>query len=88
MKIPPKLALLSSDAQAIVSGVLARCEAANFRWEEGVSGARCQEYESFLDLQTSSAHKEGQAEHKGYVRDFVHLLEQMRICVDSHKGFG
>ena len=92
MKIPPKLALLSSDAQATMSGVLARCEAANFRWEVGVSGARGQEYESFLELEPSSAHKDWQAEHKGYVREFVQVPQShprsaetfMAVNADAH----
>ena len=92
MQIPTKLAHLSSDAQAAMAGVLARCEAANFRWEEGVSGARCQEYESFLDLLSSSTHKDWQAEHKGYVREFVQVPQShprsaetfMAVNADAH----
>jgi len=90
--MPPKLALLSSDAQAKVSGVLARCEAANFRWEEGVSIARSQEYETFLDLQPTSAHKDWRAEHKAFVREFVQVPQShprsadtfMAINADAH----
>lgn len=84
------LQALASDAHALALGTRVRCEAANFRWEEGVSASRSAEYEAYVGDVT--AHADWRAEHKGYVSSFVHVAKDLprsaecflALNVDAH----
>lgn len=75
MQLTPLLADLASDTVASQSGLAARCEAANFRWEPAVSDKRALEYSAYVD--SVATHKDWQAEHKGYVSSFVQVAKDL-----------
>lgn len=75
MHLSPTLHHLSSDVTASATGLLARCEAANFRWESAVSAARSAEYNVYIgDIAT---HRDWQSEHKGYLGSFVQVPKDL-----------
>ena len=75
MNLSPPLTHLASDAAASEFSMVARCEAANFRWEPAVSAARATEYNTYVGEVT--AHRDWKAEHKGYVSSFVHVPKDL-----------
>lgn len=71
------LRLLANNASAKQAGTLARCEAANFRWEQAVSEPRANEYGQYLELSATSTHVDWKAEHKAYLSDFVQIAKDI-----------
>lgn len=81
MNLSTPLTLLASDAVASSSGAAARCAAANFRWEQAVSDARADEYNTYVGDVTK--HEDWKAEHKGYVSSFVHVAKDHPRSAES-----
>ena len=75
MHLSPTLQHLSSDVTASATGLLARCEAANFRWESAVSAARSAEYNAYIG--GIATHRDWQGEHNGYLRSFVQVPKDL-----------
>lgn len=75
MQLTPFLARLASDAAASTVGVVARCEAANFRWEAAISNERASEYSNYAG--EVATHRDWQAEHKGYLGTFVQVPKDL-----------
>jgi hypothetical protein len=75
MNLSTPLSHLASDAVASEFGTVARCEAANFRWEPAVSDARATEYKTYVGEVT--AHRDWKAEHKDYVSSFVYVPKDL-----------
>ncbi|AJK45299.1 hypothetical protein [Burkholderia plantarii] len=73
MDLKSSLRHLVSDAAAAAVGTAARCEVANFRWEQGVSSGRADEYDAYAEGVAS--HREWRGEHKGYLRAFVQVAK-------------
>lgn len=75
MNLNPSLDSLAIDAVAAKSGDLARCEAANFRWEQAVSDQRAHDYNDYIgDVAT---HPDWKAEHKSYLATAVHVARDL-----------
>ncbi|MCB4366345.1 hypothetical protein KIH07_21630 [Hydrogenophaga taeniospiralis] len=75
MQLTPQLVNLSRDTIASQSGIAARCEAANFRWEPAISDERAAEYSAYVE--GVATHKDWKAEHKGYVSSFVQVAKDL-----------
>lgn len=75
MHLSQYLQHLARDVTASPAGSLARCEAANFRWEAAVSAARATEYGAYVDAITT--HSDWRAEHKGYLSSFVQVPKDL-----------
>lgn len=75
MNLSTHLQQLASDAAASPAGAAMRCAAANFRWEQAVSDARANEYNS--DVGDVSKHEDWKAGHKGYVDSYVHVARDL-----------
>lgn len=73
MYLAPPLRHLAEDAVATTTGIAARCEAANFRWDPAISSGRANEYSAHVDGVTG--HHEWRGEHKGYLRSFVQIAK-------------
>ena len=75
MHLSNPIAQLASDQVAVVTGIAARCEAANFRWDPAVSYGRATEYGSYAgDIQT---HSNWRSEHKGYLSTYVQVPKDL-----------
>lgn len=81
MNLNPLLTSLATDAAAQSAGPVARCEVANFRWEEAISAARAAQYNEFADQATS--HAAWRAEHKAYVASYTHVAKDSPICAEA-----
>lgn len=75
MQLSKPLQQLCNDTHASLAGVLARCEAANFRWEPAVSDARATEYGVYVG--DAPNHGEWKAEHKDYLSSFVQVPKDL-----------
>ena len=75
MRLSAALAQLSTDVAASSVGKVARCEAANFRWERAVSDGRAAEYGNAVDEVNS--HRDWRAEHKGYLDTCVQVPKDL-----------
>ncbi len=75
MNLNPALYLFCSDAAASQAGEAMRCKAANFRWERAVSAARAEEYNVYVG--EVATYEDWQAEHKGYLSEFVHVAKDL-----------
>lgn len=75
MNLSTHLQPLASDAAASPAGAAMRCAVANFRWEQAVSDARADEYNTYVG--DVSKHEDWKAEHKGYVGSFVHVAKDL-----------
>lgn len=75
MQLSPQLTNLAQDMIAKQSGIAARCEAANFRWEPAISNDRATEYGDYVD--TVTLHSDWRAEHKGYLGSFVQVPKDL-----------
>ncbi len=58
-----------------------RCAVANFRWEQAVSDARADEYNTYVG--DVIKHDDWKAEHKGYVGSFVHVAKDHPRSAES-----
>lgn len=81
MNLESPLDLLAADASASVAGDSARCEAANFRWEQAVSTARAQQYQT--DIGAVSTHKAWKGEHKDYVWTSCYIAKDLPRSAES-----
>jgi len=81
MKLSPSLLTLASDSAASPTGPAARCEAANFRWEQAVADERADDYNDYVG--TIAAHKDWKAEHKGYLSQSVHIARDLPKCAEG-----
>ena len=81
MKLSPSLLALASDSAASPTGPAARCEAANFRWEQAVADKRADDYNDYVG--TIAAHKDWKAEHWGYLSQSVHIARDLPRCAES-----
>ena len=81
MILSPLLQPIATDITARSTGPLARCEAANFRWEEAISDKRAAQYNEFADQATS--HAAWRAEHKAYVVSYTHVAKDSPICAEA-----
>lgn len=81
MKLSPSLLALASDHAASPAGPAARCEAANFRWEQAVADKRADDYNDYVG--PVATHKDWKAEHKGYVTHAVHIAKDLPRCAES-----
>ena len=75
MQLSPALALRASDAAASTTGVVARCQAANFRWESAVSDARAIAYSELVEA--PATHEDWQYEHKQYLSSHVQVAKDL-----------
>lgn len=81
MNLNPNLNLLAADATARLSGPLARCETANFRWEEAVSDDRATQYNDYVgEVKTHAAWR---AEHKGLVTTYTQVAKDSPVCAET-----
>lgn len=81
MKLSPSLLALASDSAASPAGPAARCEAANFRWEQAVADERADDYNDYVG--TIAAHKDWKAEHWDYLSQSVHIARDLPKCAES-----
>lgn len=81
MNLNLSLQSLAADATARSAGPLARCEVANFRWEEAISDDRADQYNDFVDEATS--HSAWRAAHKDYLTSFTHVAKDSPICAEA-----
>jgi hypothetical protein len=75
MQLSSPIAHLAADTAAALAGTSARSEAANFRWEPAVSGARATEYGAYIDA--VATHNDWRAEHKSYLGSFVQVPKDL-----------
>jgi len=81
MNLSPHLESLAADNFAAKTGDLARCEAANFRWEQAVSEQRAHGYNDYVGEVAS--HPDWRAEHKSYLATAVHVAKDLPRCAES-----
>lgn len=81
MDLSNHLQALASDSSVQSSGSLARCEMANFRWEEAVAADRAAQYVDCVDQPAS--HLAWRVEHKSHVSSYIQVAKDSPVCAEA-----